>query len=137
MAASRNRDLTQRARACRYRLKTKRSESSGVPMRGGGAARRRGLVLTSVATLIWSTAGIFTRMLDHLDVWTMLAGRAGFGSFFMAVAAFLEWRRGRLGPGFGLGSPIALLIVFLAAVAMSAYIAAIRVTTVADVMVIY
>ncbi len=106
-------------------------------MLGGGAARRRGLVLTSAATLIWSTAGIFTRLLGHLDVWTVLAGRAGFGALFMAVAAFLEWRRGRLGPRFGLGSKLAPLIILLAAIAMSTYIAAIRVTTVADVMVIY
>ena len=106
-------------------------------MLGGAAARRRGLVLTSAATLIWSTAGIFTRALPHLDVWTILAGRAGFGALFMAFAAFLEWRRGRLGPRLGLGSKLAPLIVFLAAIAMSAYIAAIRITTVADVMVIY
>jgi drug/metabolite transporter (DMT)-like permease len=101
------------------------------------AARRRGLVLTSAATLIWSTAGVFTRMLDHLDVWTILAGRAGFGALFLGIAALLEWRRGLLGPFFGLGSALAPLLIFLAAIAMSAYIAAIRVTTVADVMVIY
>ena len=29
-------------------------------MLGGDAARRRGLILTSVATLIWSSAGVFT-----------------------------------------------------------------------------
>jgi drug/metabolite transporter (DMT)-like permease len=109
----------------------------GKPMLGGGAARRRGLILTSVATLIWSTAGLFTRALNHLDVWTLLAGRAGFGALFLGLAAVIEWRRGLLGPRFGLGSPLAPLIVFLAAIAMSAYIAAIRVTTVADVMVIY
>ena len=106
-------------------------------MQGGGAARRRGLVLTSVATLIWSTAGVFTRLLSHLDLWTLLAGRAGFGALFLGAAALLEWRRGRLGPFFGLGSKLAPLIIFLAAVAMSSYIAAVRVTTVADVMVIY
>ena len=106
-------------------------------MQGGSAARRRGLVLTSAATLIWSTAGIFTRLLNHLDVWTILAGRAGFGALFMALAAVLEWRRGALGPRFGLGSKLAPLIVLLAAVAMSVYIAAIKITTVADVMVIY
>lgn len=106
-------------------------------MLGEGAARRRGLVLTSVATLIWSTAGIFTRLLNHLDVWAVLAGRAGFGALFLGAAALLEWRRGLLGPLFGLGSKLAPVIVFLAALAMSSYIAAIRVTTVADVMVIY
>jgi drug/metabolite transporter (DMT)-like permease len=106
-------------------------------MSGEGAARRRGLILTSVATLIWSSAGVFTRLLDHLDVWTVLAGRAGFGALFLAIAAIIEWRRGLLGPRLGLGSRLAPLIILLAGVAMTAYIAAIRVTTVADVMVIY
>jgi len=106
-------------------------------MLGGAAARRRGLVLTGAATLIWSTAGLFTRALPHLDVWTMLAGRAGFGSLFTAIAAILEWRRGQLGPRLGLGSKLAPLLIVLAAIAMSSYIAAIRITTVADVMVIY
>jgi drug/metabolite transporter (DMT)-like permease len=106
-------------------------------MLGGAAVRRRGLVLTGAATLIWSTAGLFTRALPHLDVWTMLAGRAGFGSLFMAFVAFLEWRRGQLGPRLGLGSKLSPMLVILAAIAMSSYIAAIRITTVADVMVIY
>jgi len=106
-------------------------------MHKDGAARRRGLMLTSLATLIWSAAGVFARFLGHLDVWTVVAGRAGFGALFLSVVAVIEWRRGLLGPRLGLGSPLAPLIVLLAAVAMSAYIAAIQVTTVADVMVIY
>jgi drug/metabolite transporter (DMT)-like permease len=106
-------------------------------MLGGDAARRRGLILTSVATLIWSSAGVFTRLLGHLDVWALLAGRAGFGALFLSLVAVIEWRRGLLGPRFGLGSPLAPLIVVLAAAAMTSYIAAIRMTTVADVMVIY
>ncbi|HLW89733.1 MAG TPA: DMT family transporter [Roseiarcus sp.] len=106
-------------------------------MESDGAARRRGLILTSLATLIWSTAGVFARLLGDLDVWTVLGGRAGFGALFMSVVAIIEWRRGRLGPRFGLGSPLSPLIVLLAALAMTTYIAAIRVTTVAEVMVIY
>jgi drug/metabolite transporter (DMT)-like permease len=106
-------------------------------MLGGGRLRRRGLILTFTATLIWSTAGVFARFLGDLDVWAVLAGRAGFGALFLALVAVLEWRRGLLGPRFGLGSKLAPLIIVLAAIAMSTYIAAIRMTTVADVMVIY
>jgi drug/metabolite transporter (DMT)-like permease len=106
-------------------------------MPGGGGLRRRGLILTFVATLIWSTAGLFARFLGDLDVWAVLAGRAGFGALFLAFVAVLEWRRGLLGPRFGLGSKLAPLIVVLVAIAMSTYIAAVRLTTVADVMVIY
>jgi drug/metabolite transporter (DMT)-like permease len=106
-------------------------------MLGGGGLRRRGLILTFTATLIWSTAGVFARFLGDLDVWAVLAGRAGFGALFLALVAVVEWRRGLLGPRFGLGSKLAPLIIILAAIAMSTYIAAIRLTTVADVMVIY
>ena len=66
----------------------------------------------------------------------MLCGRAFFGGLFMFVAAVVEWRRGVLGPHFGLG-PLAPPIVALSAVAMTSYIAALKTTTVAEVMVIY
>jgi len=106
-------------------------------MLGEAAARRRGLILAGVATVLWSSAGVFVRLLDHLDVWTVQAGRGAFGGLFMLLAAIFEWRRGRLGPRFGLGSKLAPLIVLLAAGAMTGYVAALRLTTVAEVMVIY
>jgi drug/metabolite transporter (DMT)-like permease len=105
-------------------------------MLGGGSARRRGLVLVLIATILWSTAGFFARLVDHLDVWTMLCGRAFFGGAFLFVAAVLEWRRGVLGPYFGLG-PLAPPIIALSAIAVTSYIAALKTTTVAEVMVIY
>jgi drug/metabolite transporter (DMT)-like permease len=105
-------------------------------MLGGISARRRGFVLVSVATVLWSSAGFFARLVDHLDLWTMLGWRAFFGGLFMLVAAVLEWRRGRLGANFGLG-PLAPLAIGIAAVAMSAYVAALKTTTIAEVMVIY
>src|SRR5579863_3581828 len=98
-------------------------------MLGEGGLRRRGLILTFTATLIWSTAGLFARFLSDLDVWAVLAGRAGFGALFLAFVAVIEWRRGMLGSRFGLGSPLAPVIIVLAAVAMSTYIVAIRLTT--------
>ncbi|HYC26043.1 MAG TPA: DMT family transporter, partial [Roseiarcus sp.] len=106
-------------------------------MQGEAAARRRGLILVSIATALWSSAGLFARALDHLDVWTVLAGRGAFGALFMFCASIVEWRRGELGPRFGLGSKLAPLIVLFAAGAMTAYIAALRLTSVAEVMAIY
>jgi drug/metabolite transporter (DMT)-like permease len=100
-------------------------------MQGEAAARRRGLILVSIATALWSSAGLFARALDHLDVWTVLAGRGAFGALFMFCASIVEWRRGELGPRFGLGSKLAPLIVLFAAGAMTAYIAALRLTSVA------
>lgn len=105
-------------------------------MLGGISARRRGLALVFVATVLWSTAGFFARLVDHLDVWTILCGRAFFGGCFVLIAAIWEWRRGMLGPNFGLGGS-APLIVLLSATAISAYVAALKTTTVAEVMVIY
>jgi drug/metabolite transporter (DMT)-like permease len=105
-------------------------------MLGGNSARRRGLILVLIAAILWSSAGFFARLIDHLDVWTMLCGRAFFGALFLFVVAIVEWRRGVLGPHLGLG-PRMLPIVALAAVAMTSYIAALKTTTVAEVMVIY
>jgi drug/metabolite transporter (DMT)-like permease len=105
-------------------------------MLGGISARRRGLVLVFVATILWSSAGLFVRLVDHLDTWTMLCGRGFFGALFLSIAAFGEWRRGVLGPYYGLG-PLAPPIIALSAVAMGCYVAALKMTTVADVMVIY
>jgi drug/metabolite transporter (DMT)-like permease len=108
----------------------------GEQMLGGISARRRGLILVLIATILWSSAGLFARLVDHLDLWTMLCGRAFFGGMFMLAAAIVEWRRGVLGPCFGLG-PRAAPIVALSAIAISAYVAALKTTTVAEVMVIY
>jgi drug/metabolite transporter (DMT)-like permease len=105
-------------------------------MLGGNSARRRGLILVLTANILWSSAGLFARLLDHLDVWTILCGRAFFGGLFIVVAAFFEWRRGVLGAHLGLGR-LAPLLIALSAVAVSSYIAALKTTTVADVMIIY
>jgi drug/metabolite transporter (DMT)-like permease len=100
------------------------------------AARRRGLVFLFVATVLWSLAGYFARLIAHLDLWTVLYGRAGFGALCFGCWAIVEHRRGGLGPCFGFG-PMAPLIVALSATAISCYVAAIMTTTVADVLVIY
>jgi drug/metabolite transporter (DMT)-like permease len=112
------------------------SDDFGENMLGGISARRRGLILVFIASILWSSAGFFARLVDHLDLWTMLSGRAFFGAVFMFGAALLQWRRGDLGPRFGLGS-LAPLAIASAAIAMSAYVAALKTTTVAEVMVIY
>jgi drug/metabolite transporter (DMT)-like permease len=105
-------------------------------MLGGISARRRGLILVFVATILWSSAGFFARLLDHLDLWTMLCGRAFFGGVFLFIAAGGERRRGLLGPYFGFG-PQAPLIIPLSAIAISCYVIALKTTTVAEVMIIY
>jgi len=100
------------------------------------AARRRGISLVLLATVLWSLAGFFARLIDHLDLWTMLCGRAFFGGLCISAWAIVEWRRGALGPRLGLG-PAALLVIPVSATAITCYVAAIKTTTVADVLVIY
>ena len=100
------------------------------------AARRRGLLLALVATLLWSLAGVFSRLVAHLDFGSVLCGRAAFGGALGLLVAAREWRRGELDPQ-ALVTPMALLVVLCSAASISAYIAALMTTTVADVMVIY
>ena len=105
-------------------------------MPGQGTARRRGVLLVLVATVMWSLAGVFARLLSHLDVWTVLGWRALLGSAAISVVGLVEWRRGRLDSQYAFGrlSPV---VALLAMVAISTYTASVMTTTIADVMIIY
>lgn len=100
-------------------------------MRNGRGA---GIAMVLVAGLIYSTAGLFTRALA-LDAWTILAWRAVFGTAFMLAWMGFENGRGFLG-AFAL-SPGALVLVVPTALSGVCYITALKLATVADVMVIY
>ena len=78
------------------------------------AARRRGVLLVLLATVLWSLAGFYARLIDYIDLWTVLSGRAFFGGLCISVWGIVEWRRGALGPRFGLG-PSATVVVLIAA----------------------
>jgi drug/metabolite transporter (DMT)-like permease len=103
---------------------------------GERSARRRGVMLVLTATVLWSLAGLFARLLAHLDVWTVLGWRALLGSASISIVGLVEWRRGRLDNPFGFG-PLSPLVALLAMIAISAYTASVMTTTIADVMVIY
>jgi drug/metabolite transporter (DMT)-like permease len=100
------------------------------------SARRRGVLLVLIATILWSLAGLFARLLTHLDVWTVIGWRALLGAASIAIVGLIEWRAGRVeNPlGFGALSPV---VALLAMIAISAYAASVMTTTIADVMVIY
>jgi hypothetical protein len=49
------------------------------------SSRSFGILLVSVATIMWSSAGLFVRLLD-LDAWTVL----GWRSFFWRRNAFAD-----------------------------------------------
>ena len=96
--------------------------------------RTRGLALVFLAGVLYSTAGVFTRML-HFDPWTILAWRGVFGALFMI--GWLAVRRGRHTlRAFAFG-PWQLAMLLPIALGGACYIFALKVTTVADVMVIY
>jgi drug/metabolite transporter (DMT)-like permease len=103
---------------------------------GERSARRRGVLLVLVATVMWSMAGLFARLLAHLDIWTVMGWRALLGAVSISIVGLIEWRTGRLDDPFGFGS-LAPLVALLAMIAISAYPAAVMTTTIADVMVIY
>jgi drug/metabolite transporter (DMT)-like permease len=107
-----------------------------LPVPGDKSARRRGVLLVLFATVLWSLAGLFARLLAHLDLWTVMGWRALFGAISIAVVGLIEYASGRLENPFGFGR-LSPLVAALAMVAISAYTAAVMTTTIADVMVIY
>ena len=101
---------------------------------GMDGQRSRGLALVFAAGVLYSTAGLFTRML-HLDAWTILAWRAVFGALF--TFAWLVIQHGRHTLGAFSFSAWQWAKVPLIATGGICYIFALKVTAVADVMVIY
>jgi len=96
---------------------------------------RKGLLLVTAATLAWSTAGLFTRLIEA-DTGTMLVWRGVFGSVgVFAVSFALQGRTAvteyaRLGRG-GWGFAV------ISALGMLCFITGLRLTTVAHVAIIY
>jgi drug/metabolite transporter (DMT)-like permease len=103
---------------------------------GERSARRRGVLLVLIATVLWSMAGLFARLLGHLDLWTVMGWRALMGAGSISVVGLIEWRRGRMDESFGFG-PLSPVLALLAMVAISAYTASVMTTTIADVLIIY
>ncbi len=105
-------------------------------MPGERSARRRGVLLVFTATVLWSLAGLFAKLLGHLDLWTVMGWRALMGAGSISVVGLIEWRRGRMDESFGFG-PLSPVLALLAMVAISAYTASVMMTTIADVLIIY
>ena len=49
-------------------------------MPGEKSARRRGVLLVLIATVLWSMGGLFARTLGDLDIWTVVGWRAALGA---------------------------------------------------------
>jgi drug/metabolite transporter (DMT)-like permease len=103
---------------------------------GEKSARRRGVLLVLAATVLWSLAGLFARLVSHLDVWTVMGWRALLGSASISVVGLVQWRGGRLDEPFAFGK-LSPVVALLAMIAISAYTASVMTTTIADVLIIY
>jgi drug/metabolite transporter (DMT)-like permease len=93
------------------------------------------LSLVLAATVLWSTAGLFVRMLD-LDMWTMQAWRALFGALSLLLLAAADNGTRTLQAMRGLGA-LGVAAIVLSAISMFTYVAALKLTTVANVVIVY
>ena len=97
--------------------------------------RVRGIALVAAASVVWSTGGLFVRFLD-LDLWTMQAWRALFSALSLLVVVIID-KGGEAPKAFYDMGRLGLLAAPVAAVSMICFVAALKLTTVANVMVIY
>jgi drug/metabolite transporter (DMT)-like permease len=91
-----------------------------------------GLLIASAAA--YSTAGFFTRLIQ-VDAWTLLFWRGLFGGTFLAIIVVVQ-QRGRLWPAIRAMGIEGVLVAICSAVATVCFLNAMRLTSVADVMVI-
>jgi len=69
------------------------SQAAALTMAQAAAAQyRRGAILVTGATIVWSSAGLLARLV-HTDPWTTLFWRSVFAGAFLL--AYLAWRDGR------------------------------------------
>ena len=104
-------------------------------MTAAARERRLGVFLVLIAAFLWSLAGLFTRVIA-LDVWTLLFWRAVFGGGLMFVYLVVE-HRSRCFAVFGRLGALGWSAAGICAIAMVAYVAALKLTSVANVLVIY
>jgi drug/metabolite transporter (DMT)-like permease len=97
--------------------------------------RVRGIALVAAASVVWSTGGLFVRFLD-LDLWTMQAWRALFSALSLLVVVIID-KGGEAPKAFYDMGRLGLLAAPVAAVSMICFVAALKLTTVANAMVIY
>jgi drug/metabolite transporter (DMT)-like permease len=99
------------------------------------AQYRLGALLVTISAVAWSTAGFFTRLIP-LDAWTILFWRGIFAGAF--IAAYIVWRhRGDTLRIYRAMGRTGWLFALCSTIGMTAFIPALKLTTVADVAVIY
>lgn len=95
----------------------------------------QGVVMVLASSVAYSTAGFFTRLVAA-DTWTVLFWRGIFAGLFIAGVVVWQERRRTLAVIGGIGWP-GIAIAFCSGLATIAFINALRMTTVADVVVLF
>ncbi|GAN95361.1 permease [Komagataeibacter europaeus NBRC 3261] len=98
-------------------------------------SRTVGIFLVALSAVLWSTAGLFVRM-SHLDTWTIVAWRSFFSFVTLGGAAVVLYR-GELGRVIMRQGWPGVFAVAVSVVSAICYVMALRMTTVANVMIIY
>jgi drug/metabolite transporter (DMT)-like permease len=99
------------------------------------ASRTYGILLVTMSAMLWSTAGPFVR-LANLESWTLIGWRSLFAFLTLLAVAAYEHRKNLAQAVAGMGSPGAVAVV-VSVVSTIAYIFALNLTTVANVMIVY
>ncbi|KGT87758.1 permease [Enterobacter cancerogenus] len=94
-----------------------------------------GLIMVCLSAILWSSAGLFVRMLD-MNTWAIVAWRSLFA--FMSLTVLLAWggHLRRFSFRRNVGSK-GLITAVVMAVSMFCYVAALKLTSVAGVMTVY
>ncbi|GCE82898.1 DMT family transporter [Komagataeibacter diospyri] len=98
-------------------------------------SRTVGIFLVALSAVLWSTAGLFVRM-SHLDTWTIVAWRSFFSFVTLGGFAVVHYR-GELGRVILRQGWPGACAVAVSVVSAICYVMALRMTTVANVMIIY
>lgn len=94
---------------------------------------RRGVILVSAATVVWSSAGLLARAVD-IDPWTTLFWRSFHAG--IAIMLYLAWRDGRRLPaGFARLGTVGVAMGVCFAVSMIAFIYGLSLTSVATTLI--
>ncbi|MGJ8618067.1 MAG: DMT family transporter [Sulfitobacter sp.] len=99
------------------------------------AEYRLGLLLVTASALAWSTAGLFTRIIE-VDTGTMLVWRGVFGALGILAIALVMQGRQALRDFARMGVP-GWVFAIISALGMLCFISSLRLTTVAHVSFIY
>src|SRR5215510_15164893 len=93
-----------------------------------------GTLLLVASATAYSTAGFFTRLIE-VDAWTLLFWRGLFGGSFLAVVVAVQ-ERGRVWQSIRAMGWEGVVVAVCSAIATVCFLNAMRLTAVADVMVI-